>query len=68
MTNELAPIGSLWRDREGNTWRVARENPHSNYVSLTGVMRFDGVPFSNATWHVDPLIDLKPPKAVRVDA
>jgi hypothetical protein len=60
-------IGSLWRDREGNVWRLHRYNDGGCWGQLRGVTRFDGGPFENAHWHADWLLDLKPPKAVPVD-
>lgn len=51
-------IGSLWRDREGNVWRLARYNDGGPWCNLEGVTRFDGVPFHGAIWHCDWLVDL----------
>ena len=58
----LPPVGSLWRDREGIIWRLVRYIDHSSWVSLTAVDH------PTWRWHADPIIDLRPPKAERVNA
>jgi hypothetical protein len=59
-------VGTLWRDREGNTWRLVEYIDGGSWCRLRGVIRFDGVPWSGATWHADWLIDLVK-KAVQID-
>ena len=59
--------GSLWRDREGNVWRLDHYIDGGPWVRMRGVTRFDGVPFENATWHCDWMLDLVR-KADRVNA
>jgi hypothetical protein len=51
-------VGSLWRDREGNTWRLDEYCDGGPFCRLRGVIRFDGAPWGGATWHCDWMLDL----------
>lgn len=70
MTDQIPArpeTGTLWRDREGNTWRLVEYIDGGPWCRLRGEMRFDGVPWNNASWwHADWMLDLTR-KAVHVD-
>lgn len=65
--SERPEIGTLWRDREGNTWRLDHYCDGGPWCILLGVTRFDGVTFAGARWHCDWMLDLVR-RAEQVDA
>lgn len=55
---ERPALDTLWRDREGNTWRLVEYIDGGPWCRLRGVTRFDGAPWGGATWHADWMLDL----------